>query len=180
MSTGKTLLPSIFFIEFFLGRQTLLYRPHSIPSFRSRDSGPPPVRFSLGSDPFSHPSGSSARSAALLFSLKAVFLFPLFLTPGAQLGVPSPENVQCRAAFIQYSRTVVPGPHGPAQSNTLLTRGAVESPLNSSRQPFSLLERESGRIQSVLAGLLPHTLRWLAPALPKSYFLTPGNIRPAS
>ena len=39
MSTGKTLLSSIFFIEFFLGRQTLLYRPHPIPSFRSRDSG---------------------------------------------------------------------------------------------------------------------------------------------
>ena len=75
MSTGKTLLPSIFFIEFFLGRQTLLYRPHSIPSFRSRDSGPPPVRFSLGSDPFSHPSGSSARFGGSSFFLKSRLSF---------------------------------------------------------------------------------------------------------
>jgi hypothetical protein len=59
MSTGKTLLSSIFFIEFFLGRKTL-YRLHPIPSFRSRDSG----RF-LRSDPFSHPSGSSALLAAI-------------------------------------------------------------------------------------------------------------------
>src|SRR5580658_10132170 len=40
VSTDKTRLPSIFFIESFLGRQNFLYRPYPIPSFRSRDSGP--------------------------------------------------------------------------------------------------------------------------------------------
>jgi len=51
---------------------------------------------------------------------------------------------------------VVPGPRGPDQSNTLVTHGAVESPLNSSfTANFFLLERESGRIQSVLEGLMP-------------------------
>jgi hypothetical protein len=43
VSTDKTPLPSIFFIEFLFGRQSLLYRLHSIPSFRSRDSGPLPL-----------------------------------------------------------------------------------------------------------------------------------------
>jgi hypothetical protein len=38
VSTDKTLLPSIFFIEFFLGRKNRLYRLHSILPFRSRDS----------------------------------------------------------------------------------------------------------------------------------------------
>jgi hypothetical protein len=42
VSTDKTLLPSIFFIEFFLRCKSLLYRLHPIPSFRSRDSGPLP------------------------------------------------------------------------------------------------------------------------------------------
>ena len=35
VSRGKTLLPSIFFIEIFLGRQSPFCRPHPIPSFRS-------------------------------------------------------------------------------------------------------------------------------------------------
>ena len=44
MSTDKMLLPSIFFIEPFLGRKNLVYRPHPIPSFRSRDSVSPRVK----------------------------------------------------------------------------------------------------------------------------------------
>src|ERR1035438_7990983 len=63
-----------FFIEFFLGRQSLLYRPHPIPSFRSRDS----VRFLL-SDPFSHPSGSSGKRSVngiVIFSGLDVVLWP--------------------------------------------------------------------------------------------------------
>jgi hypothetical protein len=86
--------------------------------------------------------------AFFAFSLKAAFSF-LPSSPCAQLGFPSPENVQRRAVFIQFIRSVVSGPQGPDQSNLLLTHGTVESPLNSSRQPsLFLLERESGRIQS--------------------------------
>jgi glycosyltransferase involved in cell wall biosynthesis len=47
VSTDKTLPPSIFLIEFLPGRQSLLYRLHSIPSFRPRDSGPLPVKRSV-------------------------------------------------------------------------------------------------------------------------------------
>ena len=106
VSTDKTLLPSIFLIEFFLGRPSLLSRLHPIPSFRSRDSGPLPGEAIRS---VTHQVLARAE-AALPFSLKAVLLPSS--DPCAQLGVPSPENVQCRAVFIQFSRIVVPGPHG--------------------------------------------------------------------
>jgi len=40
VTTDKTFLRSIFFVEFCRGCQTLLYRPHAMPSFRSRVSHP--------------------------------------------------------------------------------------------------------------------------------------------
>ncbi len=73
MSTGKTLLPSIFFIESFLGRKTLLYRPHPIPSFRSRDPVSLPVKRSVQS-PIRF---QRKRGGFPVFSLSAVFLLPL-------------------------------------------------------------------------------------------------------
>jgi hypothetical protein len=100
VSTDKTLLPSIFLIEFFLGRPSLLSRLHPIPSFRSRDSGPLPGEAIRS---VTHQVLARAE-AALPFSLKAVLLPSS--DPCAQLGVPSPENVQCRAVFIQFSRIV--------------------------------------------------------------------------
>jgi hypothetical protein len=81
--------------------------------------------------------------------------------------------------FIQFIRSVVPGPHGPDQSNLLLTHDTVESPLNSSPQPSSLLERENGRIQSNQRALRqPLALACLRS--PQIYCLTPGKIRAVS
>src|SRR5580693_2749711 len=130
MSTDKTLPSSIFFIEIFLGCKTLLYRPHPIPSFRLLDSVSLPGEAIRS---VTHQVLAPDRRRFCLFLKSRLSSSPLW--PRAPLGFPSPENVQCRAVFTQYARTVVPGPHGAAQSNTLLTHGAVESPLNSSRQP---------------------------------------------
>ena len=132
------------------------------------------------SDPFSHPSGSSARSAALPFlSLKAVFLFPL-LDTRAQLGVPSPENVQCRAVFIQYARIVAPGPQraGPVQHLVDSRRGRIASKFISTAISACWSGRAGASNQSWRA--YRHTLAPACPRSPQIYFLTPGNIRPAS
>jgi hypothetical protein len=72
VSTDKTLPSSIFFIESFLGCKTLLYRPHSIPSFRSRDSVPLPGEAIRS---VTHQVLAPDRRLFCLF-LKAVFLFP--------------------------------------------------------------------------------------------------------
>jgi hypothetical protein len=93
-------------LSFSWAAKSLLYRPHSIPSFRSPDSArflakrcvQSPIRF------WRQIGGSS-------------FLFPL-LDTRAQLRFPNPANVQCGAVFIQFSRIVPPGPQGRAQSNT--------------------------------------------------------------
>jgi len=65
-------VPKFFLYGVSFWLQNLLYSLHSIPLFRSRDSSPLPQ----GSDPFSHPSGSSA--VWQLFSLsKSCLFFPL-------------------------------------------------------------------------------------------------------
>jgi hypothetical protein len=111
----------------------------------------------MRSDPFSHPSGSSAElaqfwnpfeakgagSTKLSGSLRPGFGPPLIYGDGlngvkpstvhllcAQLALASPEIIQCRAVFIQFER-VVAGQRGtlvsPA-SNPVRTHGSVESP----------------------------------------------------
>jgi len=80
--------------------------------------------------PFSHPSGSSAQDS-LFFLLKACLCLSLcLLFPAPNPVVPSPENVQYRAVFIQFLESCgSPGPVSrPPASNPCLTRGAVESP----------------------------------------------------
>lgn len=55
---------------------------------------------------------------------------PQLHCPRAQSGVtPDPENVQCRAVFIQYQRAVVPQAATTLpRSNPFPTHGTVESP----------------------------------------------------
>src|SRR6266481_8801108 len=92
-------------------------------------------------DPFSHPSGSSARYQLRSFSRSWSSLSFLLLKASGSLSFSSlcfrahpatagPENLQCRFAFIQLVRALVsPAPLGRAPaSNTLLTRDTVESP----------------------------------------------------
>ncbi len=88
-------------------------------------------------DPFSHPSGSSARteksSSASFFSslyIKNFFVFVVLAIDCAHPATARPENVQCRLAFIQLVRALVSPAlicRAPA-SNTFLTRDTVESP----------------------------------------------------
>jgi hypothetical protein len=149
LSTGKTIFFSIFFIEFFPG-QKLFFTGR----IRSRHFVRMiPERLRKRSDPFSHPSGSSALlTAALVFAFLLYAVFSSSFTPSrprAQLGAPSPENIQCRAVFIQFIRSVALGPQGPAQSNLLLTHSTVESPLKSRSSALFFAE----------AGERPHPIR---------------------
>ena len=160
----QNVFSSIFFIEFswadklfFTGRIRSRHFVRMIPDRFRR------------SDPFSHPSGSSALLTAVpvfAFLLYAVFSSSLPSRPRAQLGAPSPENFQCRAVFIQYFRSVALGPHGPAQSNLLLTHGTVESPLKSLSSALFFAEagkrqhpiRPQGFAPTPFAGLPPLSL----------------------
>src|SRR5439155_8029654 len=65
-------------------------------------------------DPFSHPSGSSARteksSSASFFSslyIKNFFVFVVLAFDCAHPATAGPESVQCRLAFIQLVRALV-------------------------------------------------------------------------
>src|ERR1051326_864832 len=79
------------------------------------------------------------RRSVLLFVLVCMICFHLPATlkacglarGRAQLALASPENVQCRAVFIQFVRALVSPAQGPA-SNPFLTHGPVESPAKSS------------------------------------------------
>jgi hypothetical protein len=170
VSTDKTPLSSIFFIEFFLDCQTLLYRPHSIPSFRLLDSVSLPGEAIRS---VTHQVLAPDRRLFCLFLKSRLSFSPLW--PRAQLGVPSPENVQCRAVFTQYARTVVPGPPpgGPVQHLVDSRRGRIASKFFSTAISGCWSGRAGASNQSLRA--CGQHLRWLAPALPKSIFWPRGT-----
>jgi hypothetical protein len=102
------------------------------PVISSIDSG----RSSAGhclrrSDPFSHPSGSSALPGCFAFSLKASPSWSFLRKTQA----PNPrrriqKNVQFRSVFIQFVKSCgfASGSLKSLASNPFLTHGAVESP----------------------------------------------------
>src|ERR1035441_4446390 len=77
----KRSCPQFFFLEFFLGRHNLLYRPHPILSFRSHHSGPLPLQRSVQS-PIRFQRVMDSWASSRLFSNSCLF-FPLVLAPNS-------------------------------------------------------------------------------------------------
>ncbi len=117
---------NFFLVEFLLPAEISSQAAFD-PDISVVDSGAASPPCSLGAgDPFSHPSGSSARAAQ---SNSSCSLGTTAHRRGSRAhpAWAGPENVQFRAVFIQFQRTIALGPLW-ARSNPLLTRGTVESP----------------------------------------------------
>src|SRR5439155_14863121 len=99
--------PSTFLSRVILAVQNFPKR-RSNPLFLSVDS------IAHRSDSFSHPSGSSAIDE------------PAHHCDRAHLAAAGPENVQCRAVFIQFLRTLV-SQSRRTESNPWLTHDTVEA-----------------------------------------------------